>query len=94
MTEKEKAIAYDLDRLGIKLRTAEVAELVELRAEVARLQAGTDAFLQKHREGVDLLCRTVAERQREACAEWVRKEGFLRASEKARNTPLVTEEKP
>lgn len=33
-----KAIAYDLDQLGIELRTAEAVELVELRARVADLE--------------------------------------------------------
>lgn len=35
---REKAIAYDLDQAGIMQREAEAVELVEARAEIARLR--------------------------------------------------------
>jgi hypothetical protein len=36
---RDKALAYDLDQAGIERRTAEAVELVEARAEIARLLA-------------------------------------------------------
>ena len=45
MTPEEKAIAYDLDQLGIEARTLEAAELVDARATIARLKHLVSRFL-------------------------------------------------
>jgi hypothetical protein len=44
MSNQEKAIRFDLDQLGIEQREKDAVELVQLRAEVARLKKECDAW--------------------------------------------------
>jgi len=84
---RAKAIQFDLDRAGIEQRAAEAAELVDLRAEVERLERLFQQTHGVHHTWVDSR-HSVAERQREADTRNVCGDTCRRA---IRRTPLVTE---
>jgi prophage tail gpP-like protein len=55
--DREKAIRFDLDRAGIERREAEAAELVELRAKVAR----RDKSIERYRRVITILVQLCKE---------------------------------
>lgn len=107
MSDRHVVAALQRSVADLELRLREVVrERDEARAEVARLRFVEDCLgdgltyeCNLTRPCVACRLRTVAERQREACAAQARSYAYLRVDadtmhEKVRATPLVTEGKP